>query len=74
MFVDYDRVKADLVGKDELRKIALIKRVALLGVIIFVREIYPKRLVDLLIFRQVHIVHELHEVKTGSTAQCDVPS
>ena len=31
MFVDYDRVKADLVGKDELRKIALIKRVALLG-------------------------------------------
>ena len=73
MFVDYDRVKADLVGKDELRKIALIKRVALLGVIIFVREIYPKRLVVLLIFRQVHIGHEVHEVKTDSTAHRNLP-
>ncbi len=73
MLVDHDRVEADLVGNHQFRKIALIERMPLLGVIIFVRKIDPGRFVVLMIVREMHIRHEVHEIETDGAVHRDLP-
>jgi hypothetical protein len=73
VLVDDDGVEADLVGEQKFSEIPLIKFVAALGIVIFVRKVDPKRFVVLVILRQMHIGHEVHEIETDSAAHDDLP-
>ena len=67
MLVDHDRVVAEPIRQHQFLQVALIKLVAALGVIEFVGEVDPGRFELLVVFRQMHIGHEVHRVETKST-------
>jgi hypothetical protein len=73
VFVDHHRIEPDLVGDHEFRKVALIERVALFGIVIFVRKIDPGRFVVLMVLGKMHIRHEVHEIETDGAVHRDLP-
>ncbi len=73
VLVDDDGVEADLVGEQKFSEIPLIKFVAALGIVIFVREVDPERFVVLVILRQMHVRHKVHKIETDSAAHGDLP-
>jgi hypothetical protein len=73
MLVDHDGVKADLLGKHEFGEITLVERRPLLWVVEFVRKIHPNRMIVFVVFRQMRIRHEMHEIEAHSVAHESLP-
>ena len=73
MLVDDDGVEAELVGEHELGQIALVERMAALGIIIFVREIHPQRLELLVVLGEMHVGKKMHEIEANIAAHRYLP-
>ena len=66
MLVDHDAVVAELVGEHDFVEVALVELMPAFGIVIFVREVDPQRRKLFVVFRQMHIGHEMHEVETDA--------
>ncbi len=73
MLVDDDGVEAEAVGKHELRNVLLVELMPAFGVVKFVREVDPERREVLVVFRQVNVRHEMHQVETDIAAHQSLP-
>jgi hypothetical protein len=66
MLVDDDRVVAEPIRQNQFLQVTLIELVAALRCIELVGKIDPSGFELLVIFRQMHIRHEVHRVETKS--------
>lgn len=73
MLVHNYSVEAQLIGEQKLRQITLVECMARFRIIIFVREIDPRRSVILMIFRQVHLRHKVHKIKANRATHREPP-
>ena len=68
MLVQHDCIESQTIRQNELLYVALIELVTFFRVIEFIREIDPRRFVVFVVFRQMHVGHEVHHIESQSCA------
>ena len=68
MLVQDDRIETQLVRQHELLEIALIEFMPFFRVVVLVRKTHPGGFEFLVVFRQMRVRHEVHDVESKSSA------